>query len=231
MPKQAKRPWAQPKPSKPRAFLAANPVNGPIVSPTPVKRPRSVSYESDSSISSATSYESASADSDSSAITNSELSNSGISDYKDQPRKKRKPNSQTMAYYHRCLGHSEDIQQLTKYGINLTKKVDDKPPCVSYMIKKIQQVKHTSHIRPGKRPLDLIHSDIDKIKVTRNGFKYYITFMNDYTKRSEVEVLRHKSETFPTFRRYLMRNKREDCRCNRLRTDWKGEYQDHEFDR
>ena len=65
----------------------------------------------------------------------------------------------------------------------------------------------------------------------KDGFKYFITFLDDYTKVSEVEILRAKSEAFPAFRRYLMRNERGDFRCNRLRTDWGGEYSDHEFDR
>ena len=59
--KSAPPPASKPRPK--RAFIATNPLDGPIPSPTPAKRPRSVSYESDTSISSATSCES---DSDSS---------------------------------------------------------------------------------------------------------------------------------------------------------------------
>ena len=134
-------------------------MDGPIVSPMPVnvnKRPRSSRYESDSSISSATSCDS---DSDSDSPSSRD---SGIFDCESRPKKrqKRKPNPETMAYYHRCLGHSGDVRQLQYYGIDLSQEIDDKAPCVSCTIKKMQQIKHTSHIRPGRRPFDLIYSDI-----------------------------------------------------------------------
>ena len=54
---------------------------------------------------------------------------------------------------------------------------------------------------------------------TSDGFKYFITFLDDFTRLSQVELLRAKSETFAAFRRFLMRNERGDFRCNRLRTD------------
>ena len=79
--------------------------------------------------------------------------------------------------------------------------------------------------------MDLIHSDIGQINENKDRFKYFITFLNDYTKVLEVEILRAKSEVFPVFRRYLIRNERGDFRCNRLRTNWGGEYSNHKFDR
>ena len=222
------------KPAKPkrRALVGANPIDGPIVSPAPVKRPRSVGYESDPSSSSATNCDSDS-DSDSSFVTaKSAGSDSGISDCEDpRPRKKRKPNPQTVAYYHRCLGHSGDIAQLKDYGIDLSKEISDKTPCLSCIVKKMSQVKHTSHIRPGRRPMELIHSDIGVMKKTSRGTEFFVTFLDDYTKRSEVEVINSKDEAFPAFQRFLRRNEKGDCRCNRLRTDWGGEYSSHAFDR
>ena len=88
-----------------------------------------------------------------------------------------------------------------------------------YIIKKIQQVKYISHIRPDRRSLDLIHSDIDIMKEIKDDFRYFITFLDDFTKRFEVELLRFKDETFSIFRRFLIRNKRDEFRCRRLRTN------------
>ena len=124
-----------------------------------------------------------------------------------------------MAYYHRCLGHFENITQLKKYDINLSKKVNNKISYVFCVVKKITQVKHTSRIRPERRSMNLVHSDIDMMKKTSRGLQFFITFLNNYIKRSKVEVINFKDEAFPTFLRYLKRNKREDCRYNRLRTD------------
>ena len=156
VPKQvAKSSRTKPGSSRPRALVAANPIDRPIISPAPVKRPREVDYESEVSDTSASSCNS---DSSTSSIVTSGLeSDSGMH---GGPRKKRKLNAQTVAYYHRCLGYAGDVEQLEKYGINLSKEVSDRAPCISCVIKKIQQVRYTSHIRPGRRRVDLIHSDI-----------------------------------------------------------------------
>ena len=76
-----------------------------------------------------------------------------------------------------------------------------------YIIKKIQQVKYISYIRPGRRSLDLIHSDINIIKEIKDDFRYFIIFLDDFIKRFKVELLRFKGEIFSTFRRFLIRNK------------------------
>ena len=129
VPKQVK-PWS----SRPRALVATNPINRLIVSPTPIKRPRSVSYELDTTISSASSC-----DSDSDSYSNLDTSRikllSSLVD--DGSRKKRKPNKKTIAYYYRCLGHAGDVELLSNYNIDLSKLVSDKAPYISYVIKKI----------------------------------------------------------------------------------------------
>ena len=45
------------------------------------------------------------------------------------------------------------------------------------------------------------------MKEIKDGFRYFITFLDDFTKRFEVELLRFKGEVFSTFRRFLIRNK------------------------
>ena len=109
------------------------------------------------------------------------------------------------------------MRQLEEYGIDLFKKVADKALCVSCVIEKLQQVKDTSHIRPGRRPLSLqvIHSDISQMGEIRDQFRYFITFLTDYIKSSEVKLLRAKGEAFEAFHRYMMRNEKGSFRCNR----------------
>ena len=150
-----------------RALMRVNSIDRSIVSSTPVKRPRSVSYESNPSSSSVISCESNSnspsvTDDSAQSGTNSEISN--CEDFR--PRKKRKPNLETITYYYRYLDHSGDITQLEKYDINLFKAVNDKISYVSCVVKKITQIKHTSRIRLERRSMNLIHSDIDVIKKT-----------------------------------------------------------------
>ena len=92
----------------------------------------------------------------------------------------------------------------------------DKESCVVYIIKKIKQVKYTLYIRPGRRLIKLIYSDIDYIKKTKLKYEYFITFINDYIKRLEIKVIKKKSDTFKIFIRYLKRNKYKNLRYRRL---------------
>ena len=63
------------------------------------------------------------------------------------------------------------------------------------------------------------------------NFDNFITFLDDFTKRFKVELLRFKGETFSIFRRFLIRNKRDKFRCRRLRTNWEDEYSNYVFNR
>ena len=53
----------------------------------------------------------------------------------------------------------------------------------------------------------------------KDDFRYFVIFLDDFTKRFEVELLRFKGETFSIFRRFLIRNKRDKFRYRRLRTN------------
>ena len=100
------------RPKPPRsAIVVTNPIDGPIISPAPIKkRTYSSRYKSNSSISSTTNYKS-SLDS-SSELDLDSLYDSRIPNCEDRPRKrqKRKLNPKAIAYYHRYLGHSRDIR-------------------------------------------------------------------------------------------------------------------------
>jgi len=91
------------------ANLLVNLISSLIVSPAEVlykKRSRSVDYSSDSSISSTLNY--SSSVSDSSVLTN--LGSSSSNSDSEPTRLRYKLNSNTIAYYYRCLGHSGDVR-------------------------------------------------------------------------------------------------------------------------
>ena len=203
-----------------------NLINELIISSTSAKRFRSVIYESDIIISFVTSC-----DFESNFDTSRNSTSSNFENFTPRKRQKRKSNPEILTYYHRCLSHANDVKQLSHYKIDLSKDISNKTSCVFCIIKKIQQVKHISHIRPDRRSLDLIHSDIDIIKEIKDGFRYFITFLDDFIKRFEVELLRFKDEAFSIFRRFLIRNKRNKFRCRRLRINWEDEYSDYVFNR
>jgi hypothetical protein len=53
-------------------------------------------------------------------------------------------------------------------------------------------------------PLELVHSDIcNPMQLpTHTSFKYFITFIDDYSKYTVVYILRNKSQAFSTFQKY-----------------------------
>ena len=77
-------------------------------------------------------------------------------------------------------------------------------------------------------PLDLIHSDICDLKLvqTRDGNKYFITFVDDNTKYCYVYLLKSKDEVIEKF--VLYKNEVEDQlnkKIKVLRSDRGGEYE------
>ena len=81
-------------------------------------------------------------------------------------------------------------------------------------------------------PLELIHSDIcgPMETTTLNGSRYFITFIDDYTKYTYIYILKNKNEAFEVFKRY--KNEVENLhnkRIKQLRSDNGMEYISKEF--
>ena len=51
---------------------------------------------------------------------------------------------------------------------------------------------------------DIVHSDICEFNgmLTRGGNRYFITFVDDYSRFTYVYLLKHKDEIFRTFKSY-----------------------------
>jgi transposase InsO family protein len=89
--------------------------------------------------------------------------------------------------------------------------------------------------RTGTRsefPLQLIHSDIcEPINVReRYGGRYFICFIDDYTRYSHVYLISHKSETLACFKKFIILVENQlDRKVKALRTDHDREYLSDEF--
>ena len=112
--------------------LTVNLINGLIISSILAKRSRSVIYESDIIISFVTSY-----DFEFNFDTSRDSINSDFENFISRKKQKRKSNFEILTYYYRCLGHADDIKQLSHYEIDLSKDVNNKTSCVFCIIKKI----------------------------------------------------------------------------------------------
>lgn len=76
-------------------------------------------------------------------------------------------------------------------------------------------------------PLELIYSNIyGLMNVTaRHGNKYFISFMDDFTRYSHIYLISHISEALPCFKPYnAFIENNLNIKINSLRTDWGYEY-------
>ena len=95
---------------------------------------------------------------------------------------------------------------------------------------------HKLPFEPSKfqstQPLELIHSDVwGPAPITSfNGYRYYILFVDDYTRFSWLYLLKHKSDVFTTFKNFKATvEKQFSKQIKFLRTDCGGEYTSNEF--
>jgi transposase InsO family protein len=82
------------------------------------------------------------------------------------------------------------------------------------------------------RPLELIHTDIcgPITPGSYSGKEYFITFIDDYSKKCWVYFLEKKSEAFETFKKFMvMVEKTTGNNIRSLRSDRGGEYLSNEF--
>jgi transposase InsO family protein len=80
--------------------------------------------------------------------------------------------------------------------------------------------------------LGLIHSDLGDLKhtMTRGGKKYYVIFVDDYSRFTKLCLLRSKDEALEMFIKYKIEVKNQkNIRIKRLRIDRGGEYESNPF--
>ena len=81
-------------------------------------------------------------------------------------------------------------------------------------------------------PLELVHSDLcgPLPSASFYGIKYFLTFIDDYSKRTWVYFLKLKSEVFNMFLAYkALVEKQSGHQIIKLRSDNGGEYVNNEF--
>lgn len=84
----------------------------------------------------------------------------------------------------------------------------------------------------ARRPLELIHSDIcGPINPVSNGKKkYFMSFIDDYCRKTWIYFLQEKSEAFTAFKSFKAKVENEvGTAIKTLRIDRGGEYMSQEF--
>ena len=115
--------------------------------------------------------------------------------------------------------------------IDLKKAIPHNDICAACAKQSISSKPHTDHIEPGTYLNELIHSNlIGLLSLSAASAKYFVTFLNNKTKGSEVYFLKDKSRTFPTFKNFKTRWEHRHNTIKLLHTDYRGEYVDYDFE-
>ncbi|KAJ9544187.1 hypothetical protein OSB04_023894 [Centaurea solstitialis] len=149
---------------------------------------------------------------------------------------KRSKDIEDRTYLWHCrLGHinKKRVELLLKGGFlgNFDYKPFDN--CESCLSGKMTKQPFNSENERATDLLEIIHTDVcgPFSHVARGGYRYFITFTDDFSRYGYVYLMRHKSETFEKFKEYQNEVQNLlDKRIKFLRSDRGGEYLSDEFD-
>jgi histone deacetylase 1/2 len=109
------------------------------------------------------------------------------------------------------------------YSFNSNKDV----VCDACQKGKGHQLPYPVSISASSQPLELIFSDVWGAAPESVGrYRYYVSFIDDYSKFTWIYLLKHKSEVFEKFRDFQTLVERFfDKKILAVQTDWGGEYE------
>ena len=136
--------------------------------------------------------------------------------------------------WHSRLGHmsKKGMQQLARTRYLPPLSFSDFQICEHCIYGK--QIRKTSPSLDRKRllPLELVHSDVCGPMPTKSlgGSSYFVTFIDDSTRKVWLYGLRSKDQVFSTFQKFLSMVENQFGRqLKSIRTDNGGEYVSHKF--
>ncbi|KAJ0456158.1 putative RNA-directed DNA polymerase [Helianthus annuus] len=139
---------------------------------------------------------------------------------------------ETTALWHKRYGHV-NVDTLVSMGnkgsvLGLPKIIKDESICEGCVSgKQARKAFSKKIIWQATKPLELVHSDICGPMRTESigGCKYFITFIDDYSRKAWVFFLKFKSEALNFFKTFKAQNERQSGHLIKiLRTDRGGEY-------
>jgi histone deacetylase 1/2 len=143
---------------------------------------------------------------------------------------KKVPSASTplSAWWHARLGHpsSSIVQQiLSSNKISISSKHNESV-CDACQKGKSHQLPYPKSTSVSSAPLELMFSDVWGLAPMSFGrYKYYVSFIDDYSKFTWIYLLKHKSDVFQKFRDFQQHVERLfDCKILAFQSDWGGEY-------
>lgn len=126
----------------------------------------------------------------------------------------------TAFLWHQRLGHMSKLPEVCKTG-NIFEN------CETCIKAKMKRRKFDVSENKTKDVLQLVHSDIVG-KITPQsigGAQYFVTFLDDYSRYSEVAVIKRKDEVFEKLTTYVQKSElQQEKQLKALQTDNGGEY-------
>ena len=155
------------------------------------------------------------------------------------PSKERSVNGEAMKLWHARLGHLGEanikrLAQMSK-GMDLYYKPSKVEVCDACAVAKSKSESHKCPIRPGRHFMDLIHTDVaGPFGSSRDGYKWFVTFLDDWSKHSSVSVVKSRDEYLAELENFRLKNERAEFRIHRIRSnnelkstgfmDWRAEH-------
>jgi len=97
---------------------------------------------------------------------------------------------------------------------------------VSCQLGKSKQLPFSDSLRESTTPLELIHSDVwSTFTPSLSGCRYYVIFIDDYTRFCWLSSISHKSNVYSTFVNFkLLVEKQFNYTIKQFQSDNRGEY-------
>jgi hypothetical protein len=151
-----------------------------------------------------------------------ELKNSVLESNSHVLPKKRKFSTFNEAYlWHLRLGHINPnrIQRLIKDGLLEPLDLESLLVCESCLEGKMTKRPFTTKGYRANNVLELIHTDVcGPMNVqARGGYKYFITFTDDYSRYDYVYLMRRKFEAFEKFKEFWVESEKQLGQCIKTR--------------
>jgi hypothetical protein len=136
----------------------------------------------------------------------------------------------TMARWHHRLGHASSsiVHRVVSHNkLSFFEDNLDQSVCDACQQAKSHQLPFLKSLSVSKVPLELVFFDVWGVApLSVRKFKYYVSFICDYSKFTWLYLLKHKSDIFHKFHEF---QKMVEClfytKIHTIQTDWGGEYQ------
>ena len=131
--------------------------------------------------------------------------------------------------WHHHLGHPsfQVVQQVVKRNklpCSFESRIGS--VCDSCQMAKSHQLPYQKSSSQSSFPLQLVFSDVWGPTCDSFGRnKFYVSFIDDYSKFTWIYLLKHKSEVFQRFHEFQLVERQFDKKILALQSDWGGEYE------